>query len=50
MNIKDKKVLVVGSGISGIAVVSALFARPDIRLAAEELKAAVRRDILHQKE
>ena len=39
-----------GTGISGIAVVSALFARPDIRLAAEELKAAVRRDILHQKE
>ncbi len=39
-----------GTGISGIAVVSALFAKPDICLAAEELKAAVRRDILHQKE
>ena len=37
-----------GTGISGIAVVSALFARPDTRQAAAELRAAVERDILHK--
>ena len=33
--------LLAGTGIAGAAVVSALFAQPDIRRAAEELKAAL---------
>ena len=35
---KDNVKKLSGSGISGIAVISAIFAQPDIRQAARELK------------
>lgn len=39
---KDNVRELAGTGICGIAVISALFAQPDIRAAAEELKALTR--------
>lgn len=37
-----------GSGICGIAVISALFAQPDIKAAAEELKGLTRKMVEHE--
>ena len=37
-----------GSGICGVAVISAIFAKPDVRKAAEELKGAVRKMLYHE--
>ena len=39
---KDNVRKLRGTGIAGIAVISAIFAQPDIRKAAEELKEHVR--------
>jgi thiamine-phosphate pyrophosphorylase len=39
---KDNIGLLAGTGIAGVAVVSAVFAAPDVERAASELKAAVR--------
>ena len=39
---KDNVARLSGSGIVGVAVVSAIFAQPDIPAATRELKAAVR--------
>lgn len=43
---KDNLTELSGSGISGIAAVSAVFAQPDIRKAAEELKEKIRAVLL----
>ena len=39
-----------GSGICGVAVISAIFASPDRRKAAEELKAAVQQAVAQERE
>ena len=38
MDLQNKSVLVVGSGISGIAVISAVFAQKDITCATQNLR------------
>ena len=42
---KNNVLQLKGSGICGIAVISAIFAQPDIRKAAEELKAVTRQAV-----
>ena len=42
---KDNIAKLKGSGIDGIAVVSAIFAAPDVRKASEELREIVRREL-----
>ncbi|MBQ6550199.1 MAG: thiamine phosphate synthase [Lachnospiraceae bacterium] len=42
---KDNIAKLAGSGIDGIAVVSAIFAAPDVRKASEELREIVRREL-----
>ena len=44
---KDNVQELAGSGLCGIAVISAIFAQPDIKKAAEELKAATEKMVKH---